>query len=465
MLDGYWLFGEPNTVIARDPARLNEYISLFKHACLFQREVNLSDLMVIASPNFREAYRTDADFRQLVASDWVNFWYMHQNPPGQGEGQMDLVSVKDFHHKKNLYGPEERRYFSREGSDDYLYELQKSKAASTLRQADSRLRDPIFTQRILDTLDCAYLQHRLGEYHTSFTQFTRELQAELAAEHIPLGAIHFEASRTKDGTYRWGTPTSLDRLYEHLGNNFADAQRRHIADAVWRYYRTHLVGAELDLMSIDPIVPPENDFYVQVRHAKDADDLVARGGDQNVKVYSMSTALDDSFLYRNLDFKTIESIRNQNAALELFKVSLPPPPPPGITDEASIREQTLLANDFSEALSEYRRSAERLLTQRFSECCKPSLSRTVLLTVGASLGRLAVDSRGQPRPVITTTVKASIAGAVSSWAPALHPYMSFLTYFLSPWLRDADTYVSRVTEALAGRTNTLRFPYPAPAPR
>lgn len=78
MLDGYWLFGEPNTVIARDPSHQNEYISLFKRACLFQREVNLSDLMVIASPNFREAYRIDADFRELVASDRVNFRYLHQ---------------------------------------------------------------------------------------------------------------------------------------------------------------------------------------------------------------------------------------------------------------------------------------------------------------------------------------------------------------------------------------------------
>lgn len=42
---------------------------------LFQREVNLSDLMVIASPNFREAYRNDPDFRALVMSDWVNLFY------------------------------------------------------------------------------------------------------------------------------------------------------------------------------------------------------------------------------------------------------------------------------------------------------------------------------------------------------------------------------------------------------
>ncbi len=357
MLDGYWLFGEPNTVIARDPARLGEYISLFKHACLFQREVNLSDLMVIASPNFRLAYRSDAEFRELVASDWVNFWYLHRKGPRHNEGPMDLVDVKDFHHQNGLYSQEEYRFFSNDGSDEYLRDLQRKKKPTTLKEADGTLRDPIFTQRVLNTFDCAYLHRHLGDYQRLFAEFTHELQAELAANETPLGAIHFEAGLKKDGTYRWGFPTIIDRLYQRVGDDLSADQRKTLIDG---------------------------------------------GSDRDVKVYKLSTALDDVTLYRHLDFKTIEAIRSQNAGLDLFKVCTLSPPPPGMTEEASIREQTRLADDFAEILVEYRRNTERELSQRFSQCCKRSLSRTVLLTIGTSLSKLAVDAVGatQPNPTV-----------------------------------------------------------------
>lgn len=457
MLKGYWLFGEANTRMARDPALLNEYISLFKHACLFQREVNLSDLMVIAAPNFREAFRRDADFRHLVESDWVNIWYMHPKRPADGEGTMDLVGVKDFHHQESLYSQEEFNFFSEAGNDEYLRDLQRKKNPSTLKEADGALRDPIFTQRVMDTLDCTYLRRLLGDCQPLFAQITRELQAKLAATGIPLGAIHFEAGRNEDGTYRWGSPTTIDRLYDCFGNSLPAERRTQIAATIWRYYRTHLVAAEMDLTDTDPLVPPENAFYVEVGHGEPADKLMEHGGNRDLKVYPLSTELDDALLYRHLDFKTIERIRNDNAGVEFFKITALPTPPPGMTEEASEREQSRLATDFGEALVEYRRRTERVLSERFAECCRPGLNRTLLLTIGTSLAKLAVDGDGKPRPVVTTTVKMSLSGAVAAVAPQFHPCVPFLTYYLSPWLRGADSCASRVVEKLAGQFRRAAF--------
>jgi len=201
----------------------------------------------------------------------------------------------------------------------------------------------------------------------------------------------------------------------------------------------------------------QNAFYVEVGHGEPADDLVKHGGNHKLKVYPLSTELDDAVLYRHPDFRTIERIRNQNAGLDLFKTSTLPTPPSGMTEEASVRGQSRLATDFEEALVEYRRRTESVLSERFSGCCRSSLSRTVLLTIGMSLAKLAVNGKGKPRPVVTTTVKMSLSGAAAAIAPQFHPFVPFLTYYLSPWLRDADDFASRVAEGACRPTQARRL--------
>jgi hypothetical protein len=461
MLNGYWLFCEPNTRIARDPDRLDEFISLFKHACLFQREVNLSDLMVIASPNFRRAYHSDLHFKALVHSPWVNISFLHRK--GEGTGlPMDLIDVKDFHHYRTppLYCEEDYRYFEQEGSDRYLRALQ-TKPESTLPVREGAQRDPIFTRRILEGLDGNYLKTHLGEHQPLFAEITRDYQARQARRNRPLGAIHFENGRKPDGSFRFQEPMIWDLYFEQLGDRVSATQRDAMSQVIWRFYRANLVRAESDLMTVDPIQPPENQFYVDVHFGKSLREMVEQPDPDQFRVYSLFTALDDATLYRHLDFATIENLR-QRANL-LFDAAASRQTPQDLNVEEQKKLAIQRASAFETALVEYLHVLTRELTQRFSWARQPSLARQLMIRFGTLIEESAVDERGRPRTVITEVVNTAWNTAVAASAldtrlqvqfsasPQISALNRYLTNFVAPLLWISDSRVALAASAAADK--------------
>jgi hypothetical protein len=455
MLDAYWLFGEPNADIARNPARLDEYISLFKHACVTQRKVNLSDLMVAGAPNFRNAYHLDPEFRKLVQSDIVNISYLHAEEDGSG-ATMDLIGVKDFHIRKDLFYPEERDYFRGESSDAFLRALQ-AKDSSTLIVRDGRGRDPRFTQRVLSALGCDYLQRHFGADQRLFAECTRELHGELAAAGEPLGAIWFEEGRRADGKYRWRRPTVLDRMFQRM-DHLSPERRREIGQIAWRFYRTHLFRAESDLIETDPVVPPETDFYVEVMYGERPETFfVPPAEDGKFYVYRISTDLDDATLYRHLDLKTILDVRKLGAAY--FDLASKREPQPELATEDRLRRDAVRAAEVGAALKEYKHAAVALLAERFPTLRQLRWDRELILRVATVIDYAALDTKGRPRPTVSALVSSAMAkaGSAMPFDTLLELNMEarhlarYLVNFATPMLYIADAEVANAAESLANR--------------
>lgn len=453
MLNGYWLFCEPNTQIARNPAQYDEFIALFKHACLFQREVNLSDMMVVGSPNFRRAYNSDTHFKKLVHSPWVNISLLHRK--GRTGPPMDLVDVKDFHHRENLYSEEDRRYFEQEGSDRYLRALQ-AKSESTVIVRDGTQRDPIFTRRVLDGLDGEYLKTHLGEHAALFAQVTREYQAE--GNRI-LGAIHFENGR-KDGRFRFGEPMVWDVFFDALADRVTAAQRDAMSQTIWRFYRANLVRAESDLMGVDPIQPPESQFYVEAMFGKSLRQMIALPNPEEFRVYSLSTSLDDAALYRHLDFDTIEKIRRR--ASPMFDAAAARQVQKGLDLDGEKDWAARRAAQFEAAMVEYLQFTTQELTQRFTWAQKPSLLRQLRIQFATLIADSVVDSHGRPKPLVTTVFNTLWTAAVTassldpvalqfSSGPQLSSMTHFLTAMVAPWLAVGDSRLAAATTTGANR--------------
>lgn len=454
MLDAYWLFGEPNTDIARNGARLDEYISLFKHSCLFQRRLNLSDLMIVGAPNFRKAYLSDPEFKKLADSDIVQISYLHAENDGRGP-PMDLAGVTNFHLRENLFYPEEREFYGGGGGEGFINQLQ-AKSASTLIVRDGSQRDPIFTARIMAAMGSPYLQQHLEGDRALFEDCTRELQTELASRGTPLGAIWFEAGWQPDGTCRWTVPTVLDRMFRRMDHLSAD-RRKQIAETIWRFYRTHLFRAESDLMQVDPVVPPESDFYVDVMYGKAPASFFHPLEDENLHVYRVATDLDDATLYRHLDFNTIVDVRTRGAAY--FEAASRIDLQPELPEEDRIHLDEVRAAHVGAALNEYKHAAVALLSERFSVLRQVKWQRELVLRVATMIDHAAVDGKGRPRPVVSTLVMSAItkAGAAVPFDTLValnmeaRPFARYLMNFTTPMLHIADATVAAGAENLANR--------------
>lgn len=453
MLEAYWLFGEPNTDLARSPVRINEYISLFKHACVFQRKLHLSDLMVIGAPNFRRAYQLDPEFKKLVDSDIVDISLLHAEDDGRG-APLDLVGVMNLHLLADLFYPEEREFYSGEGGREFLKRLQ-AKGPPNLIVRNGNERDPRFTAHVLNALGGDYLKQGLGSDHALFETCTHELHSELAATGTPLGAIWFEEGRNEDGTYRWKIPTVLDRMYQSVDHHLSSERRKEIRDTVWRFYRAHLFRAESDLMEVDPVVPPDTDFYIEVMYGKRADLFFAPTQDDKYHVYRIATDLDDETLYRHLDFKTILEVRELGATY--FGAASRLEAQPEISAEARLHRDEARAAHLGVALQEYKHRAVALLSERFPLLCQRRWERELILRVATVIDQAAVDSHGRPRPVVSALVTSAM-GKIGSAVPfdtllALNmearPLARYLMNFATPMLYISDGKVATAVESLA----------------
>jgi hypothetical protein len=440
MLDGYWLLADGGAAVSSDPARKDEFIALFKHACLFQRQINLSDLMVVVSPNFRNAIRTDSDFRRLAMSDIVRLAYTHKERDRHGP-VMDLVGVKDFHVTNRLADQLFYDYYANAGSDAYLRELD-GKPTQTRLKFDSSLRDPWFTKTVLDRVGCAYLRRNLGGYANLFEDITRRYyEANISGTDIALGVIHFV-----EGRPGWAGTSIVDEFVAQLGTKVSAQELDLYKIAIWHFAKALLIRAEADLLAVDPVLPPDEQFYIDVLHDTTGDNISLGETPVELRSYVLSTDLDDHLIYRNLDFATICAIRDSDEGLEFFAACEAPPSPPGSSADASRRHQEMAARKFAVSMEAYKRRVERELSLRFAPLRRVSLQRNVKLQIATSLSHLTTDATGKPKPVIRTLVETVIIGAAAHISPDVAAAARYLTVILGSHLGKADELMSNFTE-------------------
>ncbi|MCP5352060.1 MAG: hypothetical protein H6926_02565 [Chromatiales bacterium] len=65
----YWLLGEDQLPLAKAPERQALFVAYFKHSLLFNRQLILSDSLVLNNRNFRVSLQGNTDFRELIRSD------------------------------------------------------------------------------------------------------------------------------------------------------------------------------------------------------------------------------------------------------------------------------------------------------------------------------------------------------------------------------------------------------------
>jgi hypothetical protein len=439
MLDGFWLFADADASVSREPARLDEFISLFKHACLLQRQVTLSDHMVISSPNFRAAYQEDVDFRMLTQSDIVRISYSNQRerngPP------MNLIELKDFHLAHNLGWPDVKEFFAREGSSAYLLDLQ-GKPEETSVAFDGSLRDPLFTLKILENRRCDYLKRHLGRHLDLFEDVIGSYYDVLSQRDVPFGIVYFVESRPG-----WKGETVLDAFLKRLPDTEPDEAGQAYRSAIYNFAKSYLTRSELDLMRRDPILPPEERTYVEVLHGKTVEQIADAENCRDPRVFKLSSDLDDAVLYRHIDYATIARLRGLPEAGQFFDSAEPGPPSPALSDEARMRHLEQRAARFGDALLAYRRRLDRELRDIYSQLSKPSLERTVTIRVASFANDLTHDREGKPRRFLSSVVDCSIAlGAAHLGAADAWPLLRFLNTMLTTHVTKAEQYVADLTE-------------------
>jgi hypothetical protein len=441
MLDGFWLFADADAAVSRERSRLDEYISLFKHACLLQKQVTLSDHMVLSSPNFRTAYYSDADFRKLAQSQLIRIAFSNQR--GTNGPPMTLVELRDFHLRHGLGWPDIKEFFAEEANASYLFDLQR-KPKNTRVAFNGSLRDPLFTAKILEQIRGDYLRRHLGKYVTLFEEIVCFYYGELSKQSVPLGIVYFVEKRPE-----WKADTIVDAFVKRLSDAETDHALQNYKDAIYRFAKSILTRSELDLMKLDPVLPPEEQSYVEVLHGRTVRQIVDKKECLDLKVYELSSDLDDALLYRHIDYDTILRLRNLDEAHNFFDAAEPGPLQPKVAEDSVERQQKLRAIRFEESLITYRTRLDKELRTRFSNLRKPSLERNVAIKVATVLNDATRDTDGNPRKILSSVVDCSIAvaavhlGAADAW-----PLLRFLNTMLTTHLTKAERYMADVTEDL-----------------
>jgi hypothetical protein len=210
-------------------------------------------------------------------------------------------------------------------------------------------------------------------------------------------------------------------------------------------------------MQVDPVQPPENQFYIDALFGRSLRQMVEQPDEGKFRAYSLSTDLDDAVLYRHLDFQTIEDLRRRATKLFDTAASRKSPAGPSLEDQKLHAAQRV--GEFEVALVEYLHIAARELTQRFSTARRPSLERGLLISIGTQIEDSAVDKRGRPRPLLTAVVSSAGTAAAGATPTDLRaqlrvsvdPLTRYLTNFVSPLLWISDASVAAAAETLAGK--------------
>src|SRR5262249_29646030 len=155
-----------------------------------------------------------------------------------------------------------------------------------------------------------------------------------------------------------------------------DETRRAYKSAIYNFAKSYLTRSELDLMRRDPILPPEERTYVEVLHGKTVKQIADAENCRDLRVFKLSSDLDDALLYRHIIYEPIARLRDLPQARDFLDSAEPGAPPPALSDEARQRHLEQRATRFSDAFLAYRKRLDRELRDIYSQLSKPSLERT-----------------------------------------------------------------------------------------
>jgi hypothetical protein len=426
MLNGYWLFG--GQPYCGNPDFLDLYIALFKHACLFQQRVVLTEPMIVNSRNFRIAYSSDAEFRILARSDIVAI--AHMDRVGNRHGPpMNLIQAKEFCGLINAFANLPAEY--RTAERDWELEELQSKPTASMLFPNSGIRDPLFTLNILQNLDTPFIKHALGPFHTRYCDLVREYVTRYQASDEPLGIIHFS---TGENWMRRGNIAS--EFLSAVSDKVSQAELSLLRGAIEEFGSAHYLRTEAQVMGKDPILTPSHGYYSRVMLNRTIEDLFDREPLEHVSTFTLRSSLDYPQLYRNLDFALLEKLRSQ-------------------TDEGIAFFRSIDGHDptaFRTAAENYCRRVERELSKSFAPLLKPSLEHDYIYRFATLARDTALDPRGESRGLTRAMAMAAFAllfpkqAALALLAPA----------FLSKPLEQGDQKIGQIAEnAIISRISSL----------